>query len=444
MHHKQGDTIGGWTLSRQLGQGGNGVVFEANKSGCVAAIKLLHATGARRLARFADEIKAMEMCKGLPGVLPLYESFLPTASNEAPPWLAMALATRLSDALGSAPSLDHVVIAIRGVAAALVSVHELGLSHRDIKPDNLFLLDDTWAVGDLGLADFDGKESSTAPMEKVGPMFYIAPEMLNNAALADGKMADVYSLAKTLWVLGTGQKYPLPGHQVASIPSMTMSAYVAHSRAPLLDPLLEAATYVEPSLRPTMCQFLRELDAWITPPAAETALAHTDVAQIKRLLEGRAARVQVKADADAIAFQRKRAQDLRMRERFRAVAVELAQYLTEASFLSVSLNIDNYNYGFEVSAAVPYEPTETVAHGIRITLHTGTVDPIGSRFRLSAWYRHSHATSAPTLGTVLWENQREFLAGGSDEETQVAAMTQDLRDQFLPAVTSVLNAAGIL
>lgn len=45
------------------------------------------------------------------------------------------------------------------------------------------------------MVKLDGLAALTAPGEKVGPMFYIAPEMLNNGALADGRASDVFALS---------------------------------------------------------------------------------------------------------------------------------------------------------------------------------------------------------------------------------------------------------
>jgi serine/threonine protein kinase len=97
-----------------------------------------------------------------------------------------------------------------GIAGALSRVHAPENAHRDIKPNNLYWHDGRWCLGDFGLAEFDDAESITRSDRKLGPAYYIAPEMLNNASSADGCAADVYSLGKTICVMATGQKYPLP------------------------------------------------------------------------------------------------------------------------------------------------------------------------------------------------------------------------------------------
>ena len=326
------------------------------------------------------------------------------------------------------------------MARSLANLHELGIAHRDIKPDNLFYYEGEWVVGDLGLAIFDEKEALTLPMEKVGPVYYIAPEMLNSAIGSDGKLADVYSLAKTLWVLATGQRYPLPGHQVVSVPALTISTYSSDPRAALLDSLIEISTSYNPVSRPSMKQFLHELNAWLLQPAPTKSAEPLDITALKRLLEGRAAQVYANGRTTAALNKHRTEQGLRVRERFRPVANELLSALQDASFISPSLSIDNYHYGFEIMATVPYELSSNVFYRISILLHANPEEPDGSRFHLLAWYKYTNNSET----VELWASRRDFISNGGDEELQVAAMEQDLKEQFLPSLGVVLSAAGLI
>jgi hypothetical protein len=122
-------------------------------------------------------------------------------------------------------------------------------------------------LGDFGLVDYPGKPEITDRMEILGPRFYIAPEMLIDAEDVDGGPADVYSLAKTLWVLGTGYSYPIPGEQRITEPALTLSEYVGHPRSKTLDVLMYTATRHSPTARISMSTLHSELDAWSSPDA---------------------------------------------------------------------------------------------------------------------------------------------------------------------------------
>ena len=284
---KTGQIVGPWRLVEPLGRGSNGEVWRATRPGMSdAALKIsLHRNpDAARYKRFVDEVRFYARLGDRPGILPLLDSYLPERPNRHDrPWLAMRIATPLSDRLGADPEPDEVVRAVAQIANALAALTMEGVAHRDVKPGNLYFYDDEYVVGDFGLVDFPGKEALTEEGEKLGPAFYLAPEMLSRSQDADGGPADVYSLAKTLWVLATGQRYPPPGEHRIDEPSLLLSTYVSHPRAHLLDLLIERATRHSTNDRPSMREFCDELRAWQSP-AKELASA-PDLSDLRRRLD---------------------------------------------------------------------------------------------------------------------------------------------------------------
>jgi len=270
-----GAQFGGWNLVERIGAGGNGTVWKANHSdGRIGAIKFLkrsYRIDPRRYQRFSAEVEAMHKCNDIKGVLPLLDSHVPKRpSSIDPPWLVTVYATPLAQAFQGDKGLEAAVTVCRSLADTLTVMHERHVAHRDIKPQNIFLNGRIWSLGDLGLADFPDKAAITAEGERLGPLYYIAPEMLNDALNADGRPADVYSLAKVLWKLSTGQRYPLPGLQSADEPALTLSAYVKEPNAHSLDRLIEAATQPDPRRRPLMREFAEALTHWLAPAPAPT------------------------------------------------------------------------------------------------------------------------------------------------------------------------------
>jgi hypothetical protein len=136
---------------------------------------------------------------------------------------------------------------------------------------------ETPVVGDLGLVSDPDKEPITEA-GKLGPLWFLAPEMLSDPAGADGAAADVYSLAKSLWVLATGAKYPPQGQQRTDTAQVRITDYVAHPRAHLLDRLVERATSYVPSDRPTMAAMANELVAWCQEPTEPVQATIEDIA----------------------------------------------------------------------------------------------------------------------------------------------------------------------
>ena len=265
---KKGQRIGAWTLSQCLGKGGNAAVWRAMSNGEHVALKILtghHTEQSEPFQRFQFEVGLLERLNGTLGVMPFKSAFLPPWSDvETPAWLAMPIAHKLEDQLENDSSLKVIVEAIAAYAETLAKLHEQQIYHRDIKPENLFWLDGDWIIGDFGIASFPDKPELTPMGRKFGPLFYQAPELLGGARDAAGGPADVYSLAKTLWKLGTAQSFPMPGTLHLTVPALRLSTWVG-KQADLLDSVLERATLHEPGERLTMVEFEAELRAWLKP-----------------------------------------------------------------------------------------------------------------------------------------------------------------------------------
>lgn len=264
---KQDSLFGRWRLVEVLGTGGSSVVWRAADAiGRIGAIKFLkgdYVTNVSRYQRFVNEVAAMRACANIQGVLPLWDAETPAnPARMGDAWLVSPLAKPLSEWQGT---LDEAVGICAALATTLAQMHERGFAHRDIKPQNIFFWNDRWCLGDFGIAAGPELSRQTREGEKLGPVHYIAPEMLNQATQSDGRPADVYSLAKLLWKLATGQHYPLPGLQPRDNPALNVSGSVADTRAHALDALIEAATQPEPQRRPTMADVARALNRWFDP-----------------------------------------------------------------------------------------------------------------------------------------------------------------------------------
>jgi hypothetical protein len=270
---RAGDRYRDWELLERIDgdRGYNAQVWRCkNEELQTAAIKLLKPSSARsRIERFRDEIGFL-LSPGAddPGVLPILDSHLPDDPKEQA-WFVMPEARPIRKALGCDPLLEHVVVAAQAISATLARLAAKGIGHRDIKPDNLFERDGTWLVGDFGLVTYPDKEARTKHGRKVGPVDYMAPEMRRDADTAAAEPADVYSLAKVLWVLVTQQELPPPGPHRADEPAYALSTYIEGDRLPYLDRLVERTTANDPDARPAMRDFAAELERWLHMPSQE-------------------------------------------------------------------------------------------------------------------------------------------------------------------------------
>ena len=150
-----------------------------------------------------------------------------------------SLKTRIKQGVKLHEALDF----LRQIASGLGAVHDIGVTHRDMKPANLLFRDpQSIVVTDFGVAkDLGNTESLTARGSFVGSLYYCSPEQI--ARQDSGPLSDLYSLGVILFQMLTGSP-PFTGktaaevmdaHLHAPIPRLPASVAVMQ---PLIDGLL--------------------------------------------------------------------------------------------------------------------------------------------------------------------------------------------------------------
>lgn len=204
---------GRYEVLSKLGEGGMGSVYAARHRtlGRIDAVKVLRPEAADADAgrRFLREAKLAASINH-PNAVVIHD-FGQTESGVT--FLAMEYIqgqslTRLLQREGPF-SPARVVNIIRQVAGALDVAHQLGVIHRDLKPDNIMVMDgDRVKVVDFGIAKAVGGQESVVPMTQVGLVVgtphYMSPEQVMGSPL-DAR-SDVYSLALVAYEMLTGAR----------------------------------------------------------------------------------------------------------------------------------------------------------------------------------------------------------------------------------------------
>lgn len=268
--------MGEYKIIRKMDGGGNANVFVAeNVRGEAVAIKILReesGNGKRRekrnrKKRIRFKIET-EMVVGIQdeieGVIPIFSYGLPDKRTKKY-WYAMPIAIPLEDRLKEVKSLEDKVNCVLELARTLEALHKKDIVHRDIKPKNIYFYNGKYCLGDFGLVDYPEKRDLTSFQEAVGPKATMAPEMRYNAKNADGKKADVYSLAKTLWIVLTGVDHGFEGRYEEDDAIIGLRNDKRYKKEHLveLEILLKQATEYDPSLRPSMEIFVKTLEKWL-------------------------------------------------------------------------------------------------------------------------------------------------------------------------------------
>jgi serine/threonine kinase PknH len=201
-----GTTFGKYTISRLLGKGGMGEVYEAydTDKGRTVALKILADEYSQSTAfreRFQRESRAAAILQE-PHVIPIHD----WGETDGHLYIDMRLVQgqTLDDLLATGPlAPSRAVNIVNQVGAALDAAHTEGLIHRDVKPQNIIVTPADFAyLVDFGIAATTGDTRLTTAGTKIGTLNYMAPERFTDRP---GTHAiDVYSLACVLYESLTG------------------------------------------------------------------------------------------------------------------------------------------------------------------------------------------------------------------------------------------------
>jgi serine/threonine protein kinase len=223
-------TFGDYTIRRELGRGGMGVVYDAwqNSLERRVALKVLPigiAASDQAFERFIREARTAAKLDH-PNVVRVHgmgiESNTPyfVMEHVEGPTLAHLISLRgapVEDGV-DAPTMPDGLSGFEAIAETfaetadgLQHAHETGVIHRDIKPSNL-ILDPTGKLRilDFGLARFEGEASLTLTGDMLGTPAYMSPEQARRRQIPVDHRTDIYSLGATLYEVLTRQP-PIDG-----------------------------------------------------------------------------------------------------------------------------------------------------------------------------------------------------------------------------------------
>ncbi len=202
-------------ILRRIARGGMGVVYEAEQTSPhrIVALKVIRAdhAGDDLLHRFRREAESLARLRH-PGIAQIYDAGAMDTPAGPQPYLAMEMIhgepiTRHADGLALKP--NERIDLFLGVCDAVEHMHESGVVHRDLKPDNILVNSrGEPRIIDFGVAMFVGAPDSTMNTEfgrLLGTMPYMSPEQVAGDPAGVDERTDVYALGVILYELLAGR-----------------------------------------------------------------------------------------------------------------------------------------------------------------------------------------------------------------------------------------------
>lgn len=217
---------GRYEIHELIGVGGMANVYRCTDTidDREVAIKILkdeYLNNEEFIRRFKNESKAIAMLSH-PNIVKVYDvSFGDMIQYIVMEYIDGITLKEYIDRQGIIEWKDALHLATQ-ILKALQHAHECGIVHRDIKPQNIMLLQDgTIKVTDFGIARFSDKATRTMTEQAIGSVHYIAPEQARGD-VTDGK-TDIYSVGVMLYEMLTG-KLPFDGDSAVTVALMQLQS----------------------------------------------------------------------------------------------------------------------------------------------------------------------------------------------------------------------------
>lgn len=256
---------GDYIVEKRLGSGGFGTVYLARHRflATLHVIKRLHeqyASDEEYVRKFVNEGRAVRRLKACPNIVEVEHM---TQSEDGHLIMVMEYVAG-GDLFGLMErrtlAIPEIIEYGRQIAVALEAAHQAGLIHRDIKPQNVMVSQDSTGKTLLKLIDFgiaaDHVSQTQTSVARRGSIGYAAPEQWIRAGKSLDGRADLYSLGVTLYKMLTGRMpyedaYDVGGwiEQVNAGPPVAPMLLRPETPAPLSELTMEMLAF-RPESRP--------------------------------------------------------------------------------------------------------------------------------------------------------------------------------------------------
>lgn len=195
---------------RNIGEGGNGLVYACTLLDKKIAVKFLCDEGNAKLGRFKAEYLNVALLENNVFVAKtlFYEEI--EIDTIHVPCIAMKLYGGALKRPNSADLVDAAKKLFSFLLNSLEFIHQNGIIHRDLKPQNILLAEDGYRLADFGIAKFNPDNffimAETKEGERLANYLFSAPEQLVKGGVV-GPWSDIYAMGQIIQWFVTGQPH---------------------------------------------------------------------------------------------------------------------------------------------------------------------------------------------------------------------------------------------
>ena len=293
-----GTLLGDWRVEQKIGEGGMGIVYAAvhGEIGKRAALKVIRhdaCSDASSAERFVQEARLVNQI-GHPNIVDIFHI---GRLHDGRPYLVMELlrGQTLGEriAAGRVPAGEAIELLLQ-ICAALAAAHAHGVVHRDLKPDNVFVVDARsgpvvklvdWGIAKLSDTSTMSSTAMTRTGALVGTPQYLSPEQARGKVVDE--RTDLYSLGVIAYELLL-EEPPFTADNVADLIAMHLREPVPPPSEvwpdipPALERLLVGMLAKTSDQRPTLLTIMETLEE----ARAELAARHESRRHVLRTANG--------------------------------------------------------------------------------------------------------------------------------------------------------------
>ena len=176
-------------------------------------------------------------------------------------WCLASIPSRQLKLKGQPQTVSYLTTIVLQLCTAVQALHTANIIHRDIKPRNIIISEQSLFLIDFDLAHVEGNPTYPPLTGLVGTPNYLAPEVWLKQPNIDYKLTDIYALGVTIYYLFNRKHLPYDGRTIDVLEHQVLNTQPRESKSGIkhIDALIMQTISRDPASRPSLNQIRSQL-----------------------------------------------------------------------------------------------------------------------------------------------------------------------------------------